>query len=68
VVWMEWIVAELDIVHAAQPAILLEAQRPGRAPHVEYRPADFLRECSSVIAACLSVAALGHLVVFMVGN
>jgi hypothetical protein len=65
---MEWIVAELDTVHAAQPAMFTEAQQPDRPRHAEYPPGDFLRECSAVIAACLGVAALGHLVVFMVGN
>jgi hypothetical protein len=65
---MEWIVARLDTVHAAQSALFTEAPRPGRAPREEYTPGDFLRECSSVIAACLGVAALANLLVLLVGG
>jgi hypothetical protein len=65
---MEWIVAELDIVYAAQPAMFTEARQPGRAPHDEYRPSDFLRQFSTVIAICLGLATLAHLIVFLVGD
>ena len=60
--------AELNTVHAAQPAMFTEAQQLSGEHHEEYTPGDFLRECSTVVAACLGVAALGHLVVSMIGN
>ena len=64
---MECVVAELDTVHASQPAVFTKADQPIRQPHGEYTPGDFLRQFGTVIAICLGLATLAHLLVFMVG-
>jgi hypothetical protein len=65
---MECIVAELDTEHVAAPAIFTEAQRPDGAPHEELTPGNFLRQLGTVIAICLGLATLAHVLVFLVGN
>ena len=64
---MECILAKVDTVHATPPAIFT-ADQPIQEAHEEYTPGDFLRQFGSVIAICLGLATLAHLVVFMVGD
>jgi hypothetical protein len=61
-------VAKVDTVHATQPAIFTKTDQPTREPHEEYMPGDFFRQFGTVIAICLALAMLAHLVVFMVGD
>jgi hypothetical protein len=65
--FMECVVAEVHTVHAT-PAAFKKVDRPIQESHEEYTPGDFLQQFSTVVAICLGLAALAHLVVFMVGN
>ena len=60
--------AKVDTVHATQPAIFTKTDQPIRETHEEYTPGDFFRQFGTVIAICLGLAALAHLVAFMVGD
>ena len=57
-----------DIASVQPLRAFTEAHEPFQEPVTRYSPADFLRQFAVVIAICLGLALMAHVVVALVGE
>jgi hypothetical protein len=65
---MEYDVEHSDIASVAPSRAFTEAPEPFQAPVTRYSPGDFLRQFAAVIAICLGLALMAHVLVMFVGG
>ena len=65
---MECGVEHIDVASDARPTAYGAADRPVENEGTQYSPADFLRQFAVVMALCLGMALLAHVLVTIVGE
>lgn len=65
---MECGVEHIDVASDAQPTAYGATHEPVEDEGTQYSPGDFLRQFAVVIAICLGIALLAHVLVTIVGE